>query len=293
MTSRTNIYTWRVSHGDQHSRVVKTPRAVYLIISIKLTAVPAACRLEQIPQQHRLPSSDTSGIDQTAPLPAVISHLLFEPTLLASTGRRRFTLRNDTTGDLPVRWEISEILPLQQEKKHQQQPLKRSGAGFAPGSPTVWNTIATGTRMAEPSRQRTQHEAGATVPASAAATATAGGGVGRDQAAGTEGTRRTPRQEAGVTPAAVSPTSRSIDGRDGRNRADLGSSSTSIAASSSIPPSSSVVGATVVLTAAAAAVRAAPDDGPFGVFPEFAVVPAHGEFAFEVAFSPCGLEESR
>ena len=275
-------------------------------------------RSEQEPKLPQLPSSGNRRIDQTAPLPAVISHLLFEPTLLATTGRRRFTLQNDTTGDLPVRWGISEIFPLQE---NQQKALKGAGtsvaparAGDSPGLSPVCNAVAPGAWVAELGRQRTQHvaetavPAGAAAAAAAAATATAaaaggGGGSGRDQVKGADGTRRNSRQDANVA-SAVTSTPRSIGGRDGKSCADLGSSSRSgIAASSSSPPppSSSVGVGTVVLTAdetaavaaAAAAAARVPHAGPFRIFPEFAVVPAHGEFAFEVAFSPADLGESR
>eukprot|EP00752_Nemacystus_decipiens_P011479 g10191.t1 len=242
-----------------------------------------------------------------APLPTVISHLLFEPTLLASTGRRRFTLRNDTTGDLPVRWEISEMLTMQQENQ-EQQALKGYGTRFAParagGSsclPKVCNAV---TKMADPRQQRMRHAAGATILAGADNTvAAAGVGAGRGQAVGAEATRRTSRLKAQASAAsAVSPMLRNIDGRDGKNCADLESSCLGLAASS--PPSPSAIDATVVLpaergesgvvaAAAAGASARVPDTGPFGIFPEFAVVPAQGEVVFEVTFSPTGLRESR
>lgn len=65
---------------------------------------------------------------------AVIDHILFKPTLLASTGRHRFTLRNDTMGDLPIRWEISDAASTnpQQTSPPPSQPQERKT--FAAGT---------------------------------------------------------------------------------------------------------------------------------------------------------------
>lgn len=260
----------------------------------RLTAGSAACCFEQ-------DSGGTVETDQVAPLPAVISHLLFEPTLLASTGRRRFTLQNDTSRDLPVRWEISEMLSLQeQHQRRRQQPSEGSEIGFAPAQATgclLLQTdsspaaLAAGTGIAELGRQSSQHEAGLTTPAGAAA-GSASGRFDRDQAGEAEGTRRASRQEAGAT--ARTPTSGRPSGRDDKARGDSASPARSLAVSF---PGSSVVGATVVLPAdkmaKVVAAKAPNDTRPFGIFPEFAVLPAHGEFTFEVAFSPAGLGESR
>lgn len=240
------------------------------------------CGLEQDPQQQER----LSATDQAPPLAGVISHLLFEPTLLASTGRRRFTLQNDTTGDLPVRWKISEINSLQE--KQQQQP-KGSAVDFASAQP-AGSSPKTSSPVAIAgtpglSRQSSQLAVGVAIPACAAPS----GGSGRDQAAETGGARRTHRQETGII--AATSTFRNIDGKDGHNCVDPSYPTRSLEASSS----SSVVCGTVNLptdTTEAVAGRA-PDKEPFGIFPEFAVVPAHGERTFEVAFSPPGLGESR
>lgn len=242
-------------------------------------------------QQHQLLQSGVvSDMDAVTPLPAVVSHLLFDPTLLSSTGRRRFTLRNGTTGDLPVRWDMSEVLP-QTEKRHQQRP-KGSGRGFSPAqaaaadSPVV-PTFSSATAIAAGEAM--------VIPAGAAPS---GGSSGRNHGAGTEGSRRVSRQEEIGTTTGATTAPRDVERRvDKRTRADLSPPSQTLA-DSSPSPSSSVVGTTVVLPLpaderATAAAGRAPDAGPFGIFPEFAVVPAHGEFTFEAAFSPAGLGESR
>eukprot|EP00903_Cladosiphon_okamuranus_P011029 g10416.t1 len=243
--------------------------------------VSALCEQDPEQQKQLSQSGGFSGMDEVTPLPAVVNHLLFEPTLLSSTGRRRFTLRNDTTGDLPVRWEISEILPL---TKTHQRPPKGSGRGFAPtqaaaGSPV----LPSGSSLT-------------TITASvglAAGVALCGGSSGRGHGAGKETSRQ---EEPGSLKAATS-TLRNADGRDDKRAGVDFSSASRSPATSSLSPSSSVVGATVVLPLPsdekATAVGRAPDCGPFGIFPESAVVPAHGEFSFEVAFSPAGLGESR
>ena len=255
----------------------------------------AVCRIKQDldDQQQQIPrSGGVSGIDQGTPLPATISHLLFDPTLLSSTGRRRITLRNETTGDLPVRWEMSEIFPLQ-DKKQQRLP-KVSGMGLVRARPAALPSVGS-------------NGVGTPIRAAGAAAAPT---PGRDHGAGAEGSpcARTSLAEAGATAAAATHTPRNtVDGRADKSiREDLSSTSRSLAAPAP-SPGCPVVGATAAMplpaggkaaaeaeeAAAAGVVGRAPDAGPFGIFPEFAVVPAHGEFAFEVAFSPAGLQESR
>ncbi len=208
-----------------------------------------------------------------APVPAVIRHLLFEPTVLSSTGRRRFTLRNDTTGDLPVRWVVSEAaVPSSSSPPPPPQPLRPPAAlGAASLFP-----------------------AGAASPFSPSRPAPGGGGRdGRGGSAGTVALSRQGGQQApgrGSREMAAGDKEPADRTRDGDHCLALTFAAASIPAAS---PSSPVAGSTADKTAAAAVAASKPDRGPFEIFPRFAVVPAHGEASFEVSFTPGGLGQMR
>lgn len=183
--------------------------------------------------------------------PAAISHLLFEPTLLASTRRRQFTLRNDTTGDLGIRWEASDITSAQKRQQRGQKKKSANSRSSSSGYPT----------SASPTTS---------------ATPTGGGGgdifgtVGDGEATGRRGSAYADGE--GAQPGAKWEPGASAP----RNEERTGDGT-----AGPIQPSPTLrVGKTATMA-----------KGPFVIFPGFAVVPARREVSFEVAFSPPGLDE--
>ncbi|CAN0093832.1 unnamed protein product, partial [Ectocarpus sp. 12 AP-2014] len=211
-------------------------------------------------QQLLLPSDNAADLGSAVVAsPAAISHLLFEPTFLASTCRRQFTLRNDTTGDLGIRWEASDITSAQKRQQRGQRKKSATSKSSSSGDP--------------PS-------------ASPAISATpAGGGVG--DMFGTVGDGEATERGGGAcvdTGAAQA----GADWEPGANAPRNEERTGDVAAGGIQLSSSLAAGKTAQMPKglATAAGRA-----PFVIFPGFAVVPARGEVSFEVAFSPPGLGE--
>ncbi|CAB1097206.1 unnamed protein product [Ectocarpus sp. CCAP 1310/34] len=207
-------------------------------------------------QQLLLPNDNAADLGSAVVAsPAAISHLLFEPTLLASTCRRRFTLRNYTTGDLGIRWEASDITSAQKRQQRGQKKKSATSRSSSSGDPPS----ASPTTSATP----------------------AGGGfvdifgtVGDSEVTEIRGSAYADREGADWEPGASAPRN---EGRTG-----------DVAAGGIQPSSSLAAGKTAQM---AEGLATAPGRGPFVIFPDFAVVPAQGEVSFEVAFSPPGLRE--
>ncbi|CBJ28265.1 conserved unknown protein [Ectocarpus siliculosus] len=239
------------------------------ISSIDGTPVPAL----QSPSKASLPTSHCQDqqqlvlpTDKAADLgsavvasPAAISHLLFEPTLLASTCQRQFTLRNDTTGDLRIRWETSDITSAQKRQQRGQKKNSATSRSSSSGDPPSASPTTSATR-------------------------TGGGGgdifgtVGDGEATERRGSAYVDRggAQAGADwePEANAP-------RNEKRTGDV--------PAGGIQPSSSLAARTTAQMPKGLATAAG--RGPFVIFPGFAVVPARGEVSFEVAFSPPALGE--
>lgn len=247
------------------------------------------------------------------PLPPILNTPYYRFMGYRSTGRRQFTLRNDTSGDLPVNWAISEV-PLLLPKEPSRPSAKKRGRGTARHGSTVGarsdaTTVSAsefgGTLLAEEEKKRNRNSENST---SNTYNDSNNGEVDREgincaaepfMAREVYPTAPLPGQQLAAATAAaagkreydipneyqlrkIEDEGRNIAGHDGMTSAGL-SSSTLISAARD---------ARSVGTMSSSAVTAAAR-GPFAIVPGFAVVPAHGEVSFEVAFTPTSLGETR